>query len=306
MAEKLLFWDAGHGGSDPGAVGNGLKESDLAIKVVNYAYEHIDKNYVCKQYKDISADSLNVIIARANDMEADLFVSAHFNAFKPNVGDGYEALVYSSINKDLGELFEKHIKAIGQNSRGVKYRPDLAVLRDTDMKAILNELAFIDTKKDIEDWDEAHELKVMGEALAEAAAEYLKLPKKVEKPQEKKKVIEEDELWGQKTSRYTQVVLGMPTVDGIMSNQLNSCKKYLPNMLAVSWEFQSIARGGSPTIKALQKLVGTEQDGYMGIETVKALQRFLKKLGLYNGAIDGIAGGLTVLGWQKYLNMKLA
>lgn len=306
MAEKLLLWDAGHGGSDPGAVGNGLKESELAIKLVNYAYEHIDRNYVCKQYKDISADSLKVIIARANDMEADLFVSIHFNAFKPNIGDGYEALVHSSINKDLGELFEKHIKAIGQNSRGVKYRPDLAVLRDTDMKAILNEIAFIDTKKDIEDWDEDHELKVMGEALAEAAAEYLKLPKKVEKPQEKQKVVEEDELWGQKTSRYTQVVLGMPTVDSIISNQLNSCKKYLPNMLAVSWEFQNIARGGSATIKALQELVGEEQDGYMGINTVKALQRFLKELGLYNGAIDGIAGGLTVLGWQKYLNMKLA
>ena len=176
---KKLYWDAGHGGSDPGAVGNGLKESDLAIKIVNYAYDHIDKNYVCEQYKDVSSDSLKVIIARANNMKVDLVVSNHLNAFRPNVGNGYEGLVYSKENDDLAEVFEKHVKAVGQNSRGFKYRPDLAILRDTKMKAILNEIAFIDNWNDIKDWNEEHELKIMGEALAEAAAEYLQLPKKV-------------------------------------------------------------------------------------------------------------------------------
>lgn len=180
MAKQLLYWDAGHDnkGKDPGAVGNGLKEGNLAVKVVNYAYEHIKDNYVCEQYKDISADNLNTITARANKLGATLFVSVHFNAYKPNVGDGYEALVYSSKSKSLGVVFEKHVKKAGQNSRGIKYRDDLAVLRDTKCKAILNEIAFIDTKKDIQDWNEDRELKIMGKALAEAAAEYMKLPKK--------------------------------------------------------------------------------------------------------------------------------
>ena len=44
------------------------------------------------------------------------------------------------------------------------------------MKSILNEVAFVDNRKDINDWDEDSELKVMGEALAEAAAEWLDLP----------------------------------------------------------------------------------------------------------------------------------
>jgi peptidoglycan hydrolase-like protein with peptidoglycan-binding domain len=51
------------------------------------------------------------------------------------------------------------------------------------MKAILNEGAFVDNKKDIADWDEDHELKKMGIAYAEAAAEWLNLPKKVAKPE---------------------------------------------------------------------------------------------------------------------------
>ena len=130
-------------------------------------------------------DNLNTRCKKANDGGADLFVSIHYNAGK---GDGYEALVYSADNKKLGQCFEKRVKAIGQNSRGVKYRPDLAVLRLTNCKAVLNEIAFVDNKKDIKDWDEPAELKKMGIALAKAAAEWLNLPKKAAKPAGKLKV----------------------------------------------------------------------------------------------------------------------
>lgn len=182
MAKKIYF-DAGHGGSDPGACANGLKEKDLAIKVVKAAVAYMKANYVCDVYQDITADSLNTICARSNKWGADLFVSVHFNAGGNGKADGYEALVYSSSSNKLGKTFEKRVKAIGQNSRGIKYRPDLAVLRLTDCKSILNECAFIDNKKDIKDWDEDSELKKMGEALAKAAADYLKLSTKKPKKQ---------------------------------------------------------------------------------------------------------------------------
>ena len=172
---KKIYWDAGHGGGDPGAVSNGLKEADLAKKVVEYATAYMEKSYNCVVYKDVTADSTHTISARSNKWRSDLFVSVHFNA---GGGDGYEALVYSSKNKKLGQVFEKYVKAVGQNSRGVKYRPELNVLRLTNCPAILNEIAFIDTKKDIKDWDSNGELKVMGEALADAAADYLNLKKK--------------------------------------------------------------------------------------------------------------------------------
>ena len=78
----------------------------------------------------------------------------------------------------MGEIFEKHVLAAGQNSRGVKIRKDLNVLKYSNMPAILNEGAFVDNKKDIADWDEEHELKKLGIAYAEATAEYRKLEKK--------------------------------------------------------------------------------------------------------------------------------
>lgn len=165
--------DRGHGGSDPGAVGY-VKERTVAVKVGDYMVDYLQQNYTVSIMETIGTDNLNTRCSKANKWGADLFVSIHFNA---GGGDGYEALVYSKDNLKLGQTFEKQVKAVGQNSRGVKYRPDLAVLRLTDCKAILNEIAFVDNKADIQDWDENSELKVMGEALAKAAADWLGLKK---------------------------------------------------------------------------------------------------------------------------------
>ena len=173
---KRIYLDAGHGGKDSGAVGH-VVERDVNIKVTKYMKTHLEENYSCMIYMDITDDSTQNIAKRANKWLANLFVSIHFNA---GGGDGYEALVYSNMNQKLGQCFDKHVKATGQNSRGVKYRPDLNVLRLTKMPAVLNEIAFVDNAKDIKDWDEDHELKKMGIALAEAAAEWLDLPAKEE------------------------------------------------------------------------------------------------------------------------------
>ena len=79
---------------------------------------------------------------------------------------------------ELGKVFEKYVKQAGQNSRGVKFRPDLAVLRYTHMPAVLNEGAFVDNEKDIADWNEDGELEKLATAYGMAAAEFLQLEKK--------------------------------------------------------------------------------------------------------------------------------
>lgn len=179
MAKKRIYINPGHSNTDPGAVGF-ERERDLAVKVSNYMNSYLLNNYECEtKVTSGSINSLNIVCKEANDWKADLFVSNHFNAGK---GNGYEALVYSKKNLALGQMFEKYIIAIGQNSRGVKYRPGLAVLRQTNMPAILNEGAFVDNWNDIKDWNDDAELKKMGEAYAKAAAEYLNLPKKVKTP----------------------------------------------------------------------------------------------------------------------------
>ena len=176
---KRIYWNPGHSDKDPGAVGYET-ERKLNVKVTNFAVEHMKATYICENKMNPGTmGDLSAIAADANKWGANLFVSIHFNA---GGGDGWEGLVYSEKNRALGQIFEKYVKAAGQNSRGVKLRPDLAVLRLTNMPAILNEGAFVDNKKDIQDWNEDHELKKLGIAYAEAAAEYLDLEKKSATP----------------------------------------------------------------------------------------------------------------------------
>lgn len=169
---KKIYINPGHSDKDPGAVGY-EKERDLNVKVSQYQQDYLLANYDCQvRMNPGTLGNLSAIAKDANDWGADIFVSNHFNA---GGGDGWEGLVYNSARVSLGQIFEKHAKEAGQNSRGVKLRPDLAVLRLTNMPAVLNEGAFVDNKTDIADWNEDRELKKLGIAYAKATAEFLKL-----------------------------------------------------------------------------------------------------------------------------------
>jgi N-acetylmuramoyl-L-alanine amidase len=172
---KKIYINPGHSDKDPGAVGYET-ERRLNVDVSRHMNDYLLENFACEtRMNPGTMDSLTAICNNANSWGADLFVSIHFNAGK---GDGYEALVYSQKRVDLGEVFEKYVLDAGQNSRGVKLRPDLAVLKNTNMPAILNEGAFVDNIKDVQDWNDDAELKALGIAYAKAAAEFLGLEKK--------------------------------------------------------------------------------------------------------------------------------
>lgn len=176
---KKIYINPGHSDVDPGAVGYET-ERKLNVKVSAYMNAYLLANYDCQtMVTDGDNNSLSAVANEANKWGADLFVSNHFNA---GGGDGYEALVYSEKRIPLGKVFEKYVKAAGQNSRGVKLRPGLAVLRLTNMPAVLNEGAFVDNKADIQDWNDDAELEKLGIAYAQAAAEYLELEKKAASP----------------------------------------------------------------------------------------------------------------------------
>lgn len=174
-----VFLSAGHGGSDPGAVGFGMKEKDINLNIMlacNDVLKAHGITTVTSRMKD-EEDTVNDEVKEANASNADLAVSFHTNAAK---GDGSESLYHSSSPeaKKLAELCEKHTKAIGQNSRGVKERDGLWFLRGTNMTAVLCECAFIDNDVDNDIIDTVAEQKAFGVAYAKAILEYLNIPYK--------------------------------------------------------------------------------------------------------------------------------
>lgn len=168
-----VFLSAGHGGSDPGAVGNGLKEKDINLAIMLACQAELVRHgvtVVCSRTTDEN-DPVAEEVKEANASGADIAVSFHTNA---GGGDGSESFYYagSSKGKKLAELCEKYTKQLGQNSRGVKTN-NLMFTRATKMPAVLCECAFIDTAKDIAIVDTAAEQRAFGMAYAMAILEYL-------------------------------------------------------------------------------------------------------------------------------------
>lgn len=168
-----VFLSAGHGGTDPGASAYGLVEKTINLNIMlacrNVLMAH-NITVVCSRTTDEN-DPVQQEVREANASGADLAVSFHTNA---GGGDGSESYYYpnSAQGKKLAELCEKHVKQIGQNSRGVKTK-DLAFTRDTRMVATLCECAFIDNDKDNDIIDTVEEQKAFGVAYAKAILEYL-------------------------------------------------------------------------------------------------------------------------------------
>ena len=128
-------------------------------------------------------------------------------------------------------------------------------------------------------------------------------PSKPTTPPQKKDKLTVDGRWGVNTTKETQRFL-KTIVDGIVSRQPASNRKYLKNAFTDSWQFTNHYKGGSAMIKALQHLIGAKVDGFFWKGIVKALQNFLIRNGYSVGkyGVDGVMGYDTVCAWQKYLN----
>ena len=153
MAKVVV--DAGHGGSDPGAVYEGRQEKDddlaLALAVgsilaengVDVVYTRTDDSYETPFQK----------AQKGNQAGADLFISIHRNSSPENDQySGVETLVYdeSGIKKALAENINRELAQAGFQNLGIRERPGLVVLRRTKMPAALIEVGFINTRADNE------------------------------------------------------------------------------------------------------------------------------------------------------------
>ena len=151
MAEKIVI-DAGHNGlTDPGAVFNGRRESDDVLRLAQAVGELLTQDGYDVEYTRTGNINQSVIQKAqiANQTGADLFISLHRNqASYPGQYDGVQTLIYghSGLKQTMAEN-------INQNLANVEARPELAVLRRTQMPALLVEAGFIDSAKDNQIFD---------------------------------------------------------------------------------------------------------------------------------------------------------
>lgn len=155
-----VFLNPGHapnGNPDPGAVNSetGLRECDVALAVGTSAAHYLNAAGVATEL--LQSDSLAEICEAANASDADIFVSIHCNADDAIDANGTETWACAGSYRGgmLADCIQSQlVDALDTTDRGVKIATPgvngLYVLTNTDMPAVLVELAFISNLSDEE------------------------------------------------------------------------------------------------------------------------------------------------------------
>lgn len=190
-----VFINAGHGGSDPGAVGY-VKEKDVNLTMALACRDYLEANGVevkMSRTKDES-ESLTEVINECNAYNPDYAISIHNNA---GGGDGFEVYYgIAGVGKPLAANIETEVKAIGQNSRGLKTKLNSAgnadyygFIRQIKCPSIIVEGFFVDNANDVKIADTVEEQKAFGVAYAKGILKTLGITAKA--PTQATKSIDE-------------------------------------------------------------------------------------------------------------------
>lgn len=155
----LIVLDAGHGGSNPGAVYQGRQEKDDVL-ALTLAIGRILEDRGVDVFYTRTTDIYESPAQKAqegNQVAADYFVSIHRNFSPyPNQYSGVESLVYSRYGAaaQMANNINQQLEAVGFLNLGVNERTNLVVLNRTQMPAVLVEVGFLNTDADNQLFDE--------------------------------------------------------------------------------------------------------------------------------------------------------
>ena len=173
-----VFIDAGHGGTDPGALGYGYRESDLNLQVAKKVESKLKSKGIdvkMSRSSDIFY-SLSERAEMANDYGADAFVSIHQNSAEAKSANGIET--YYNRNKEedkplSNDIQTQVISQTGANNRGVK-NAEFTVLVKSKMISALVECGFITNELEVKKLSDSSYQDKLATGIANGIEEYLK------------------------------------------------------------------------------------------------------------------------------------
>lgn len=162
---KIIALDAGHGGSDTGAIGpTGVTEKGVTLRVAKALQKLLqaegatvlmtrttDTEVSPKKANASDVEELQARCDVGNDGNADIFISMHMDSFTNSTPSGTTGYYYtkgSKAGQRLAQyLSEGVVTALGTGNRGTK-SCNFYVVKHTDMPATLVEMAFISNDKE--------------------------------------------------------------------------------------------------------------------------------------------------------------
>jgi len=180
---RVVVIDAGHGGAQSGAVYSKVAEKDLNLGIAEKLNTKL-KELGIITYMTRSGDSTVSLYARsglANRKNADLLISIHNNAGYSKY-NGSMSLYYPSSSKTKGNLssfefadiVQKNMcNTLGSNDMGVIARSRLAVLRTSNMPAVIAEVGYMSNATELRKLKTWEYQQKAAEALKKAIVESL-------------------------------------------------------------------------------------------------------------------------------------
>lgn len=228
-----IFIDPGHGGADPGAIGNGLKEKDITLAISLKLRDILKNEYSGHLIKLSRMTDMSLSLKQRTDMankwEAAYLISIHINA---GGGTGFESFTYSGHytgKKQTNQLrlgiHDEIVHETSFSDRGKK-EANFHMLRESKMPAILTESGFIDNQIDAHKLKSADFLTKIAQGHAKGLGKIFRLTRIKGNVGEQFHMIQKgDTLWGLSLRNHTTVAKLMDLNQGIIPERLQIGQK---------------------------------------------------------------------------------
>jgi len=174
--DKIVL-DAGHGGTDYGAIREGINEKDITLDITRRVEAILrSKGYkVALTRSDDTFVSLEDRVSFSESEEPEVFVSIHVNSAVSTDPNGIETHWYHDYSKSFAEVVHKHLVKELPNAkdRGL-FKSKFYVINHTTDPAILCEIGFLSNETERNDIITDSRKQKTAKAIADGIIEYLK------------------------------------------------------------------------------------------------------------------------------------
>lgn len=306
-----IFVIAGHGAGDPGASGNGYTEAErvraLAAKIKAYGGDAVTVGDTSRNwYADNGISTLSIskswqIIELHMDSASVSARGGHViinSGFEPDKYDTALAAFISGILPGRAQTIVKRNDLANPKraaAKGYPYR--------------LLECGFISNTQDVKIFNEKTDeiakgiLNVFGIGTSDSGSTDTSGESKPVSATPQPDTLKAGRLavdgkWGRDTTLRLQKIFGT-VQDGAVSNQR---AEYRQPGCYTGWEWENDPSGYSDLIKAIQRKVGSAVDGWIGPDTIRAMQKYWGTV--QDGKISAVSDLVKAI--QKWANSQAA